>query len=232
MLRNPLILALDVDERDRAQHLISLLSSKVGAIKVGPRLTNAFGPEFVRKISDNCPVFVDHKYYDIPSTMEAAVRSAFDMGASLVTVHASAGSEALKKLSLLEKQLNKDRPFQILAVTVLTSFTAQTLPNFVQEIPLKNQVMELARLAIDCGINGIVSSPEEVKVLRENFPMAALVTPGIRLKDSAADDQKRTATASEAMKDGSNYLVIGRPILEAKDPVQVVDQFLREIQTV
>lgn len=226
-LKNPLILALDVDTLEQAEKISENLGDLIGGIKLGPRLINRYGGELIKKMSDKAPVFVDCKYFDIPSTMEAAVRSAFECGASLVTVHALSGKEALTKLSKLETELNKIRPFKVLCVTILTSWDQESLPPPMQNWPIKQHVGELAKLTSSCGLQGLVCSAEELELFKNSNHY--LVIPGIRLALQDKGDQKRTMTPAEAMKAGATALVVGRPLLEAKNPRDTACDFLTEI---
>jgi orotidine-5'-phosphate decarboxylase len=227
-LSNPLCVALDVDLPADALSIARELEGKVGAFKIGPRLTN-LDSEIVKKVSFLGPVFVDHKYYDIPSTMEGAARSAFAAGATFVTVHASCGAEALKKMAEVEADLNELRPFKVLAVTVLTSLTPEDLPEFRRDIPVKDQVNQLASQVFACGLEGIVCSPWEVDSIRKLNSRAFVVTPGIRSAKDDMGDQKRTMTAAEAVGVGSNLLVVGRPILNAPDRSRAVKEILESL---
>ncbi|MGE3973454.1 MAG: orotidine-5'-phosphate decarboxylase [Bdellovibrionales bacterium] len=227
-LKNPIIVALDVDDDSEALRLGKELGPETGALKVGPRLTNRYGAKLVRELSQWAPIFLDHKYYDIPSTMEGAIRSGFDMGASLITVHASSGSTALSLMARIEKELNQQRPFQILAVTVLTSFKPEEQPSFYSA-PIQDQVVQLAKLASQSGLRGFVCSPHEIQKIREVLPGVTLVTPGVRSGEAIeGEDQARVMKVAQAMKLGSDYLVIGRPILQASDPRAALRMFVQE----
>lgn len=225
-IRNPLILALDVDSRDEALAILNYIGDSVGAVKLGPRLVYRYGAQLVTEISAIAPVFVDNKYFDISSTMVAAVRATFDAGATLVTVHALAGSAALKELSLLEAELNKIRPFRILAVTILTSWEQSSLPAGFQPWPIKNHVQSLANEALSAGLRGLVCSGHELEFL--NMPDMFKVVPGIRLANEtgSAEDQKRIMSPAQAMNAGASALVIGRPILQSKNPKKTVLEIL------
>ena len=227
-LLNPICVALDVDSPDEALSIARELKGKVGAFKIGPRLTNA-DSNVVGKIAEIGYVFVDHKYYDIPSTMEAAIRSVFNSGATFVTIHASCGKTALSQLSSLEAELNKKRAFKILAVTVLTSFASEDFVGFVKTTPIPEQVKELAAHSIKNGITGVVCSPLEIEAVKKIDPSAFIVTPGIRPVGSVGDDQKRTLTAAQAITKGANMLVVGRPILQAPNKLIAVDGILKEL---
>lgn len=230
-LRNPIIVALDVDSRERCLELARLLGDRVGAFKIGPRLIVRYGAGLVDEVAACAPVFIDNKYLDIPNTMESAIRATFAAGASLATVHAWAGPEALSRLAKVEAELSAQRPFRILVVTVLTSFSSETLPPYLREFPIVEQVRQLAASAIDCGLSGLVCSPEEVADLRARHPSAFLVTPGIRLSDGTKDDQRRVLGPHQALARGASALVIGRPIVDAQDPVAAAERVIADIES-
>lgn len=229
-LKNPLIVALDVDSAEECFHLSELLGSRAGAFKVGPRLCMRYGADLVTKLAKQAPVFVDNKYLDIPSTMDAALKATFEAGATLATIHAGAGSEALELLAKTERELSSQRPFKVLAVTVLTSFTEKTLPLTNLKQPIAQSVEMLAKLTLDSGLSGLVCSPQEVAALRALNKDAYLVTPGVRLATDDVGDQKRIETPDQAMRLGSSALVVGRPIIAAKDPIEAADRILASIR--
>ncbi len=218
-MKNPLIVALDVDTDQEALKLAQDLQDVVGGFKVGPRLCLRYGFDFVRKLSQLGPVFMDNKHFDIPSTMESAVRASFDAGASLVTVHALSGREALQLMAKVEKELNQIRPFRILAVTILTSWDQQSLPENMQSKPIAEHVLDLAKMVFESGVSGIVCSAHELELLK-NIDLYK-VTPGIRFELEAVLDQKRVMGPRDAIKAGSSALVVGRPIIAAKNPKEV-----------
>lgn len=228
LLKNPLILALDVDSKDHAFKILDHVGDLVGGIKLGPRLVYRYGSEFVKQISEISPVFVDNKYFDIPSTMVAAVRASFDAGATLVTVHALAGGEALKELAKLENELNQIRPFKILAVTILTSWSQSSMPASLHSWSVENHVRSLTQEVYNSGLRGLVCSGHELQYL--NYPEIFKVTPGIRLSSeqssSQSEDQKRIMTPKQAVKAGASALVIGRPILQAHNPRETILEIL------
>lgn len=228
-LKNPIIVALDVDTREHCMELARVLGPKVGAFKIGQRLSVRYGAELVNALAKLAPVFVDNKYLDIPSTMEAAIRATFEAGATLATVHAWAGPEALARLAKVEAELSSTRPFRILAVTILTSFNSETLPPHLRAVPIETQVGVLCDLAIESGITGVVCSPEEVADLKRRQPSAFLVTPGIRMPSDAKGDQKRVMGPREAIKLGASALVIGRPIVDDPNPEAAIDRILADI---
>jgi orotidine-5'-phosphate decarboxylase len=212
-----------VDDESRARQLAGDLQSLVGAVKLGPRLLLRTGGRLIRDLSLQVPVFVDLKFFDIPSTMLSAVRSCFELGASLVTVHSLAGREALVQLARLEEELSRQRPFKILAVTVLTSFEQENLASVFKSQSLERHVVELVDLAQSSGLSGIVCSPEELKRLggRGLF----LVTPGIRLPENERGDQRRVMGPDQALSEGASAIVVGRPILEASNPIEAALRF-------
>lgn len=225
MLKNPIFLALDVDDIREVRRISDAVAPHIGGIKVGPRLCMRYGPSLVGELAKTLPVFVDNKYFDIPNTMATAVTATFEAGASFVTVHAQAGSEALMRLAELEEKFNRERPFKILAVTILTSFTQKSLTSVSRDIPIKEQVNQLADLTLSSGLTGLVCSAEEVQSLRLSHPDSYLVVPGIRLPDGDNGDQQRVADPSSALRAGASALVIGRPIVDAKDPVAAASKF-------
>lgn len=226
-MSNPIILALDVDTREQALKIADQLSDIVGGFKLGPRLCLRYGMEFVKEIAQRGPIFLDNKHFDIPSTMEAAVRASFDAGASLVTVHALSGSEALKKMAEVEKELNQIRPFKILAVTILTSWDQNSLPSSLKPQPIAQHVSDLATLVQESGLSSIVCSPHELDLLQNRG--LYLVTPGIRNNMQPSGDQKRIMGPKEALKLGASALVIGRPILEAKNMQEAATEFVMAV---
>lgn len=228
LLKNPLIFALDVDSEEEAFKRLAPVIDLVGGVKIGPRLIYRYGAPFVTKIAAQTSVFVDNKYFDIPSTMCAAVQASFDAGATLVTVHAMAGLDALRQLAQLETELNRIRPFKVLAVTILTSWEKSSLPENFYAWSIENHVKSLSELVYQSGIRGLVCSGHELGLIsQEDF---FKVIPGIRLSSDATkvdlQDQKRIMTPKEAMKAGAQALVVGRPILESSDPRQTVLEIL------
>lgn len=231
LIQNPIILALDVDDKNQSLKVLDEVADLVGCVKLGPRLINKYGAELVEQIARQVPVFVDNKYFDIPSTMVAAVRQSFEAGATLVTVHAMAGAEALHALADLESKLNQIRPFKVLCVTVLTSWDQKNFPVNFQSWSVQEHVTKLTSLIVQSGLSGIVCSAHELSILKQ--PGLFKVTPGIRLgigeSQIGQDDQKRIMTPVEAIKSGASGLVIGRPILQAQNPREKILEILKSI---
>jgi orotidine-5'-phosphate decarboxylase len=222
-IRNPIFVALDVDDASYAIELAQELKDVVGGFKIGPRLVMRGGSSFVQKISQLGSLFVDMKHFDIPSTMSAALKASFDDGASFATVHLLSGREALIECTNLENQLNQQRPFRILGVTVLTSWTNASYPPSFKSLCPEEHVSQLSQFALSLGLRGLVCSAHELnKVSAEHFK----VVPGIRLEGDEKGDQQRTSDPKNAMKAGANILVVGRPILTAPDIKAKAQQFV------
>ncbi len=228
-MRNPLMLALDVDSREECSHFAKLLGYQVGAIKLGPRLILRYGATLIQELSAIAPIFVDCKFLDIPSTMDSAVRAAFEAGASFATVHAWAGPDALGLLAKTEAELNQKRVFKILVVSILTSFEQKSLPPPLSKFAISDQVKSLVEMASEVGHQSFVCSPHEVKSLRLGHPDRFLVTPGVRMLGDDAGDQVRIMTPREALNEGASALVIGRSLLKAKDPKTKLAEILESI---
>jgi orotidine-5'-phosphate decarboxylase len=220
------ILALDVDDLRTAGHFVDMLYPQVDFFKIGPILFTAYGPkviELVRK--KGADVFLDLKFHDIPNTVANAVRQATRLKVRMLTLHTSGGKEMLMKASAAAKEesakLKIKRPL-LLGITVLTSDKKKAN---TQKI-----VLERARLAKRSGLDGIVCSVHEARAVRKacgkNF---VIVTPGIRPKSAQAGDQKRVATAKDAFLAGASYIVVGRPILDAADPLEAAKDIIKEM---
>ncbi len=210
--------ALDFASAERALQLADELSPELCGLKVGKQLFTSTGPELVRElVAKDYKVFLDLKFHDIPNTVAAAVQAAAKLGVWMVNVHASGGSEMLTAArEALEKEANKPL---LTAVTVLTSMNQQNIDEIGIDRKLEEQVAALALLAEQNGLDGVVCSAAEAKMLREQVSKDfLLVTPGIRPPGVAAGDQKRIVTPPEALSLGASYLVIGRPITGADEP--------------
>jgi orotidine-5'-phosphate decarboxylase len=233
-MRNPIIVALDLRSAEEALALVDRLTGKVGAFKVGSELFTAAGPEVVRHIrARGSGVFLDLKFHDIPNTVSGAVEAAVRLDVQMLTVHTSAGREILtaaeQAAQSAARALNQTPPL-VLGVTVLTSIDSNELVEIGCEGNVAHQVERLATLGVQCGLRGLVCSPLEIAGLRTFLPAGVqLVTPGIRHERKSGDDQKRTLTAAEAMKAGADWLVIGRPIYAAPDPVRAAEDILASL---
>lgn len=230
-----LILALDVDDDREALGLVAELKDAVGLFKVGHQLFTAYGPDIVRRITaSGGRVFLDLKYHDIPNTVAKASAEAVKLGVSIFNVHALGGLAMMKAAADSAKETaekyNLPRPV-VLAVTVLTSMDQRGLQRELKITrPLRREVCHLAKLAQRAGLDGVVASPQEIKMLRRSVRGAFVVlTPGVRPAWAGKDDQKRTMTPAEAVAAGADYLVIGRPVLKAEDRRAAVEKILEEI---
>ena len=221
-----IIVALDVATSTEARRLISLLSDDVGLFKIGLQSYTAEGPALIRSISLLGPkVFLDLKLHDIPNTVGKAVEAAGKLGVRMLTVHLSGGSEMLRAAVAA-----RSNDMLLLGVTVLTSSTDETLAETGITEKTGDHVLRLASLGVASGIDGLVASPHEARMLRAEFgDKIKIVTPGIRPAGSAPGDQKRFSTPREAIDSGADYLVIGRPITGASDPRAAIQSVAEEL---
>jgi orotidine-5'-phosphate decarboxylase len=229
--RDHFIFALDVENFHKVQEIVKKLGESVSFYKVGLRLFTREGPPVVQWLKKRgLKVFLDLKFHDIPNTVSQAVESAVALGVDFMTVHGMGGLEmmeaAVRAARLSARRFKKKRP-KIFAVTVLTSLTHLRPLGISSSIP--RQVLRLADLAKRSGVDGIVCSPLEVKKVKKRVGRSLLIlTPGVRL-EKGSDDQKRTATPAEAIQDGADYIVMGRPILKAPHPQELIRQILRSV---
>jgi len=234
-----LLVALDVESARRAVDLAGALRGVAGGVKIGSRLFTLEGPTLVRRLADaGHRVFLDLKFHDIPNTVAQAVEAAVHTGAWMINVHASGGVPMMQAAARAAREaaarLDRPQPL-IIAVTVLTSMDAPTLAQTGIERPLLDQVLSLARLAHEAGLDGVVASPQETTAIRAACgPQFAVVTPGIRGASAAAvkDDQARTMSPADAIRAGATYIVVGRPIISAPDPRAAAEAIARELATV
>ncbi len=229
-----LIVALDVPTQEKATELVRTLKDQVSTFKIGLQLFTAAGPNVVRKIlQEEVQVFLDLKFHDIPNTVTQAALEAARLGVHMMTLHSLGGGAMMRQTreTLQEHCLREGWPCpKLLGVTLLTSMDQPMLLSLGITQSLDREVLQLARSAQEAGLDGIVSSPRELPLLRqEGLEGFLLVTPGIRSGEAKGDDQRRTMTASEALAAGADYLVVGRPIVQSQDPVQAVQRLLGEI---
>jgi orotidine-5'-phosphate decarboxylase len=217
--RERVIVALDLERGEEAVRVAKTISPVFPFFKIGIKLFTQSGPDLVREVLRYGRVFLDLKFYDIPSVVADAVEQAARLGVTLLTLHASGGSEMMK--ASVQKARNNGGGIRLLGVTVLTSFS--TLSEFGIG-SVQDHVRLLANLAQESGLDGIVCSPAELFELRSAFPAPfCIVTPGIRSSEDQKGDQKRTATAEAALDSGADFIVIGRPIVAAQDPVRAAE---------
>ena len=218
-VKSTVIVALDYDNQDSALTLADRLDPTLCRLKVGKELFTAAGPSVVKKLTDRgFDIFLDLKFHDIPNTVAKAIGTAADLGVWMTNVHASGGS---RMMSAAKQALDgKGSDMLLIGVTVLTSMDVSDLEEVGVQGNASAQVLRLAELAKNSGLDGVVCSAQEAKLLKESLGQGfKLVTPGIRLADSVADDQRRIVTPADALALGSDYLVIGRPITKSTDPL-------------
>jgi len=233
--RERIIFALDVAHFEDAQRFVALLKGRVGLFKVGKQLFTHAGPKVVTMIGQKGQrTFLDLKFHDIPNTVARASQEATKLNVAMFNIHAMGGLEMMKAATeavrRTAKELGTQKPV-VLAVTVLTSLDSQALKEVGIESSVEEQVSRLAQLAEKGGLDGVVASPQEISLIRKRCGKDfIIVTPGVRRAEAAKDDQKRFMTPREAVEAGADYLVIGRPIQLAKDPVEAVERIVEEIR--
>ena len=223
------ILALDVEDKNRARSVLQATGDRLEWVKIGLQTYLRDGPDFVREVADSGKkVFLDLKLHDIPNTMSKALESLASLPIGMLTLHASAGPQALNKCAEVANELMPDT--LLLAVTVLTSMDEEALSAIGVNVSPQDQVDRLANLATESGIGGIVCSPLELTRLRSLLSEnVKLVTPGIRPTGAALGDQMRIMTPADARAAGADYLVVGRPILAHEDPLAALEAIQREL---
>lgn len=237
MADDRLIVALDVSTMDAVKKIVLSLGDSVSFYKVGMELFYAEGEQTVRFLQEhNKQVFLDLKLHDIPNTVAHGVSSLTRLGANLITMHGQGGpvmmKAAVQAARETAEQLGVERA-KLLAITVLTSFDDEAWTSTGGQLPISDQVIRLAKLAKECGMDGVVCSALEAKMIREACGDDFLiVTPGIRPSFAATNDQKRIATPASALQDGASRLVIGRPITQAENPREAVRLIIEEMENV
>lgn len=230
-MENKVIVALDYETRKEAMQLVDQLDPSLCRLKVGKEMFTTLGTEFVKELQNrHFDVFLDLKFHDIPNTVARAVRSAADLGVWMVDMHASGGLRMMEAAKKILEPYGKDAPI-LIAITVLTSMEEADLLQIGVNTSPEEHVIRLARLSQRAGLDGVVCSPQEVEILRQRCGADfKLITPGIRPEGSQLGDQRRVMTPREAIEAGSDYLVIGRPITQAADPIAVLKQINASIQ--
>jgi len=226
-----LIVALLTDSMKDAEKMVKLLKGDVSTFEVGAPTYTALGPDVIKMIHDNgCMVYLDLKYHDIPSTVAKAVGTATRLGVAMLNVHAAGGYDMMSRTVEAAQHAagSKSKMPKVLAVTVLTSM--ESLGDIGVQFEVREQVVRLAMMSKECGLHGVVASPLEIVPIRkacgEKF---LIVTPGVRPIGAEAQDQRRISSPIMAIAAGADYIVVGRPIVDAKDPSAVVRQIIKEI---
>jgi orotidine-5'-phosphate decarboxylase len=234
--REKLIVALDVETSDRALDLFDALRDVAGMFKIGSQLFTAAGPDVVRQIiKRGGRVFLDLKFHDIPNTVAAAGVEALRLGVSIFNIHAGGGMEMMKRTAEAVAEIaireGLEKP-AVIAVTILTSLNADSLSRVGINRDPEFLVKTFARAAFACGLDGVVASPQEIRIIRREAPEPGflVITPGVRPANATPDDQRRVMTAAQAIRAGADYLVLGRPILNATDPADAAKRVIEEIE--
>ena len=230
-MKEKILLVLDVSSREDAMKLVRPLHEHVGMFKVGMQLFTAAGPSLVREIVDlGGKVFLDLKFHDIPNTVSHGVLEAAKLGVSLMTIHAAGGRVMMETVAKeLQDEFGNRMPM-VVAVTVLTSLNDAGLAEVGIARPMADQVVAMATLARECGIAGVVCSPQEIQLVRRAAGSDfKIVTPGIRMPGQAANDQQRLATPREALASGADYIVVGRAVTAAPDPRSALNALVKSV---
>lgn len=227
--QTPIIVALDFPTRDAALALAAQLDPALCRVKVGKELFTRCGPQIVEALqAKGFEVFLDLKFHDIPNTTAMAVQAAAELGVWMVNVHCSGGLRMMVACREMLDKASGPKPL-LIGVTVLTSMEQSDLADIGLDLAPQQQVLRLAGLAAQAGLDGLVCSAHEAQALKNTYMQLQLVTPGIRPAGSNADDQRRILTPAEAIEAGSDYLVIGRPIAQASDPAQALAAVVAEL---
>ncbi len=228
-MKPELIVALDVDGLCAVEALLNKLAGRVKIFKIGSQLFTALGPRVIEVVQNaGAEVFLDLKFHDIPNTVSHAIGAACKYSPAILTVHTCGGSEMLR--AAVESRDHAESKTKIVGVTVLTSLDKGQLEEIGISASVNEQVVCLAQMARAAGLDGVVASPQEIAIIRHIIGQEFLiVTPGIRPQGPMRDDQRRVMTASEAVAAGANYLVVGRPITQAPDPLAATEAILKDI---
>jgi orotidine-5'-phosphate decarboxylase len=235
MLNDRLIVALDVDSAEKAEALVDELKGVVKIFKIGSELFTSCGPTIVEMVNKReCGVFLDLKFHDIPNTVTKAVTAATRLKPFMLNVHALGGHEMMKKAAEAAhaeaKRLGIAKP-KVIGVTVLTSSDGMALKKIGINDNMNSQVLRLASLARDSGLDGVVASPSEANLIRKSLGAGfVIVTPGIRPAWVSSDDQRRVATPKEALEAGADYIVVGRPVIAADRPKDAAKKISEELE--
>ena len=228
MTRNPIFCALDTNDIDKANSLLSNIAPHIGGIKVGLEFFTSLGIKGIEEIKKfNKPLFIDLKLYDIPNTVVATLRNILALKPEYTTLHISGGRKMLEHC--VEEKIKANSSTKLIGVTMLTSFDDKEINEIGIDRNVEENVNLLSSLAENCKLDGVVCSPHEILYIKSKFKLE-IITPGIRMDESQTDDQKRTLTAKEALKAGADILVVGRPITKADSPSDAARSIYESIQ--
>jgi len=229
LTNNPIFCAIDTSDIDKALALVDQISPHIGGVKLGLEFFTSSGILGLEKIKQfEIPIFIDLKLYDIPNTAKQALSNILQFEPEYTTLHLSGGSEMLIECVNTKNKLNSRT--KLIGVTMLTSFNDKLISEIGVEKSVNENVKQLTQLAVNCGVDGIVCSPLEISEVKNTHGSnIKIISPGIRGKENASNDQKRTLSAKEAIEAGADILVVGRPITDAEDPAQAAENIYSEI---
>ena len=229
MINNPIFCAIDTSDIDKAKELAINIKPYVGGLKLGLEFFTSCGITGIKQIQElGLPLFIDLKFYDIPNTVTSALKNILEINPQFTTIHCTGGKKMMTECMKLKNEMGSTT--NIIGVTVLTSFDDQAIKEIGFNTSVIDIIDKVASLANECGLDGLVCSPLEAKKLKTSFPELQLIVPGIRSSFDQTNDQKRTLSAKEAIDNGADILVIGRPITEASEPAKAAEALLNEIQ--
>ena len=229
MKKNSIFCAIDTNNLDRAKDIAIQIKPFVGGLKLGLEFFTAFGITGIKQIDElGLPLFIDLKFYDIPNTVTSALRNILEVDPKFTTIHCNGGRKMMSECMTLKKEMKSST--NIVGVTMLTSFDDHEIREIGLNDSIQESINRLAKLADDCELDGLVCSPHEAKEIKIQFPKLQLIVPGIRRSSDEINDQKRIMSAKEALDNGADILVIGRPITESANPAKAAEDFLNEIQ--
>ena len=229
MKNNPIYCAIDTNNIDKAKDVAYKVKPYVGGLKLGLEFFTAHGMSGIKQIKEiGLPLFIDLKFFDIPNTTKFALKNILEINPKFTTIHCTGGRKMMAACMKLKNDMNSNT--SIVGVTILTNFDDQEIGEVGFSSSVDDSISKLASLASECNIDGLVCSPLEVKKLKESFPELQFIVPGIRNSTDEPNDQKRTLSAKEAIINGADILVIGRPITKADDPAKAAEKILNEIQ--
>ena len=229
MINNPIFCAIDTSNIDKAKELAINIKPYVGGLKLGLEFFTSCGINGIKQIEElGLPLFIDLKFYDIPNTVTSALKNILEINPMFTTIHCTGGRKMMTECMKLKNEM--DSTTNIIGVTVLTSFDDQAIKEIGFNTSVIDTINQVASLADECSLDGLVCSPLEAQKLKNSFPALQLIVPGIRNSSEQTNDQKRTLSAKEAIDNGADILVIGRPITEAPDPAKAAEALLNEIQ--
>ena len=229
MINNPIFCAIDTSDIDKAKELAINIKPYVGGLKLGLEFFTSCGITGIKQIEElGLPLFIDLKFYDIPNTVTSALKNILEINPMFTTIHCTGGKKMMTECMKLKNEMGSTT--NIIGVTMLTSFDDQAIKEIGFNTSVIDTINQVASLADECSLDGLVCSPLEAKKLKNSFPALQLIVPGIRNSSEQTNDQKRTLSAKEAIDNGADILVIGRPITEASDPAKAAEALLNEIK--